>query len=454
MSDRRRVLMVSREFPPSIGPHPIRVAKLAKYLTEFGWDPTIMSVPVDHVVDRDYELASETDEMPIVRVSRLLARVAPPSRGSRTLEVPGPTMACPSDAPARAAAPPAATPPTVGSSTAGPKLKSRLAGALLLPDSSVLWALPAARRAAAMADAFDAIFTTAPPFSTHLIGDRVARSRHLAWVAEYRDNWTVNPLYRRAAPIQWLNGRLERRCLAAAGAVVVVSDAAAAELRGAFPAIASRLYVAPNGYDPDDLPEPAPRPALFEITYAGSLDERRDPRPFLAALAGLMAASPQAREAARLRLIGRVAGWVVEAAAASIGPERVTFDGLLPHRETLARASRAAVLLGITTSAEAGGAGYTSKLFEYLGLQRPILMLAPAGPARDLVTRSGGGLVADPEDVPAISAALGQLFDEWSAGSERRGDATILDGLTRRATARAVAEALDAAVALARRRPC
>jgi hypothetical protein len=187
MSDRRRVLVISREFPPSIGPHPIRVAKLAKYLPEFGWDPTIMSVPTDHFPDRDDQLAAETDGTPVVRVPRLLARLVPPAREGRTLEAPIPTTAPGSDAPARSAAPP----------TAGPKLRSRLAGALLLPDSSILWALPAARRAAAMADGFDAIFTTAPPFSTHLIGDRVARSHHLAWVAEYRDNWTVNIARRR-----------------------------------------------------------------------------------------------------------------------------------------------------------------------------------------------------------------------------------------------------------------
>jgi glycosyltransferase involved in cell wall biosynthesis len=266
-------------------------------------------------------------------------------------------------------------------------------------------------------------------------------------VAEYRDNWTVNPLYRRAGPAQWLNRRLEERCLAATAAIVVVSDAAAAELREAFPGIGARLHVACNGYDPADLPESGPRPALFEIAYAGSLDERRDPRPFFAALAGLTTASPELHDAVRLRFMGHVVDWVVEAAAMAVGAERVTFDGLLPHREAMVRAARAAVLLGITTRAEAGGAGFTSKLFEYLGLQRPVLMLAPAGPAADLVRRSGGGLVADPEDVRGISAAIKQLFDEWAAGSERHGDQTILAGLTRRATAEAVAGALDAALA-------
>lgn len=427
MNGRHRVLIVTRELPPAIGPHPIRVAKLAKFLPEFGWDPTILSVPTDHVLDRDEQLAAEMGAIPVVRVPRLLARLAPPATEIRSLET-GST--------ARAAVP---DKPSL-------KLKHRIARAVLIPDSSLLWALPAARRAVAIVGGFDAVLTTAPPFSTHLIGNRVARSCGLPWVAEYRDNWTVNPLFERGRAAGWLNRRLEKRCLAAASAVVVVSDAAAAEMQEAFPGIALRLHVARNGYDPDDLPEPGPRPALFEIAYAGSLDERRDPRPFLAALVHLTAEFPEMRDAVRLRLMGRVADWVTEAAVTALGAERVTFDGLLPHREALARAAKAAVLLGITTRAEAGGAGFTSKLFEYLGLQRPVLMLAPAGPARDLVRRSGGGLVADPEDVSEIGFAIRQLFEEWAADAERHSDQTVLTGLTRRATAEAVAGALDAAL--------
>ncbi len=434
MTDRHRVLIVSRELPPSIGPHPIRVAKLAKYLPEFGWDPSILSVPTDHVIDRDEMLASEMDGVPIIRVPRLLSRVAPPAHGARSLGASAPATAPVPDKPRRS-------------------IKSRIARAVLIPDPSILWALPAAMRATAIAADFDAIFTTAPPFSTHMIGNRVARGRGVAWVAEYRDNWTVNPLYRRSGPAQWLNERIERRALGAANAVVVVSEQAAVEMRAAFPGLASRLHVARNGYDPDDLPEPGPRPDVFEIAYAGSLDDARDPRPFLTALASLTGTSPDVRAVVRLRLMGHVVDWVVAAAAASIGSEQVIFDGLLPHRETLARAGGAAVLLGITTRAEAGGAGFTSKLFEYLGLQRPVLMLAPAGPARDLVRQSGGGLVADPEDAPAIAAALEQLFGEWSAGSERRADPALLAGLTRRATAKAVAGALDAALTDRRRAP-
>jgi glycosyltransferase involved in cell wall biosynthesis len=422
------VLLVTREMPPAIGPHPIRVAKLAKYLPEFGWEVTILSVPVDHVVLRDDQLAAEIDGVPVVRVPRFLSRVAPPNSSADHATKRHPA----------------------GSGVPGPMARgtrARAADKLLWPDPGILWALPAARRAAALADQFDAVLTTAPPFSTHLVGDRLARRQGVPWVAEYRDNWTVNPLYRRIAPGQWVNRRLERRFLQAAGAVVAVSEAAAAEMGNAFPEVAARLYVAANGYDPDDLPPEAPRPTEFEIVYTGSLPLRRDLGPFFTALARLIEERPEFGQALRLRIVGWVRERWLEAAQAAIGPERVSFDGLVSHREALVRASRSAVLLGITTRGEAGGAGLTSKLSEYLGLRRPVLMLAPDGPARMLVEASGAGLVAEPDDTAAIAAAISRLFDEWRAGTERQADAETLRRLTRRDTARAVAEALDRAAA-------
>jgi glycosyltransferase involved in cell wall biosynthesis len=148
----------------------------------------------------------------------------------------------------------------------------------------------------------------------------------------------------------------------------------------------------------------------------GSLHERRDPRPFLDALRRVTLTALGFSEALRLRLMGNVPVWVTDAALAAVGQERVSIDGLLPHREALTRASRAAVLLGITSRAEAGGAGLTSKLFEYLGLRRPVLMLAPPGPARFLVEDLEAGETADPDDVEGIARAIGRLFGDWRSG--------------------------------------
>jgi glycosyltransferase involved in cell wall biosynthesis len=200
-----------------------------------------------------------------------------------------------------------------------------------------------------------------------------------------------------------------------------------------------------NGYDPDDIPPRAPRPNEFEIVHAGTLDERRDPRPFLEALRRLAVRDSEFAESTRLHLIGVAPEWAVQAARSSLAEGRVTYDGLLSHREAMIRASRAAVLLGLTTAAEAGTAGLTSKVFEYLALERPVLMLAPDGPARALISTSGAGLVAGPDDVPGIEAALARLHHEWASGVVRAASPDVLARLTRQQTARHVALALDAA---------
>jgi glycosyltransferase involved in cell wall biosynthesis len=384
---------------------------------------------VDHAWATDRTLADELGSLEVVRVPRLLAGMAPPTQGGQ--------------------------PGVDGAAPAGPsrhvprsRARSRVAHKLLLPDRDILWAIPAARSAGRMAGRFDAVLTTAPPFSTHLAGWWLARRHGLPWVAEYRDNWSMNPLYRRGFPAQPVNRWLEGRCIARADAVVTVSDAASDELLAAFPAVTGKVHVAPNGFDPDDLPPPAGRSDTFEIAYAGTLDERRHPAALLAAIRRLSADRPGFAAAVRLRLMGNVLPSIADAAILTVGADRVRIDGLVPHREALVRASRAAVLVAITPEAESGGAGLTSKLFEYLGLRRPILVLAPPSPAVTLVNELAAGRTARPDSADEVVRALSLLHDDWLAGAERTASPDRLASFTRMATAARVAAVLDAVLAL------
>jgi len=294
-------------------------------------------------------------------------------------------------------------------------------------------------------DGFDALLTSAPPFSTHLVGLWAAHHHAAPWVADYRDNWTTSPLYDSRGPSRWLAVALERRILRQAEVVTVVSDAAAREIGLAFAVDPDRLHVAMNGFDPDDLPAARPPARTFEITYMGSMNHRRGPEPFLEAVRRASSVRPELRRDLRIRLIGSIPDWAIGAAIRTVGAERVTVEGILSHREALAKAADAAVLLGITSTAEAGGSALTSKLFEYLALRRPVLMLAPPGPAIEIVTAANAGEVADPDDPEAIRDALVRLYERWAAGTEQRASDEMLERFTRRSTAAAVARALDRA---------
>jgi glycosyltransferase involved in cell wall biosynthesis len=421
---RRRVLIVSRELPPAIGPHPIRVAKLAKYLPRFGWDVTVLTVPVDHAWAVDASLLEDIRGTDVIRVARLLAGVIRPSdAGSRP--VAGRDR---------------------GQTDPGAATGRRTALARwLIPDRDLLWAIPAARRARQVARGYDVVLTTAPPFSTHIVGAWVARRTGIPWVAEYRDNWTTNPLYRRTGLAGRLDRFVETHALPSATVVVTMSQAAADEMAARFPAVRGRVVAIPNGFDPEDMPVARARPVDFIVVYAGSLGEARDPRPLFGALAGMAATDSSFAAALQLRLVGNVTAAIATAARDAIGESRVVIDGLVPHRQALETAAGSAVLLAITTHREAGGSGLTSKLFEYLGLRRPILLLAPDGPARDLVAALDAGEVAEPDDEAAIGRAVQRLYQAWQAGSERVARPEDLEQLTRITTAARMADALERA---------
>jgi glycosyltransferase involved in cell wall biosynthesis len=70
---------------------------------------------------------------------------------------------------------------------------------------------------------------------------------------------------------------------------------------------------------------------------------------------------------------------------------------------------------------DAGGRGQgvlSGKVFEYLAAERPILAaVPPEGAAADLIRETGAGVVAPADDVPALTAALSELYARWRTGA-------------------------------------
>jgi glycosyltransferase involved in cell wall biosynthesis len=88
-----------------------------------------------------------------------------------------------------------------------------------------------------------------------------------------------------------------------------------------------------------------------------------------------------------------------------------------------------------------------SKIFEYLGMERPIL-LGVGGEARRLVEASGAGEFVPPEDVDSMVAAIRRLSGDSFRLAEmgRRGRAYVLKHYDRRELARQYSEVLEAFV--------
>ena len=184
-----------------------------------------------------------------------------------------------------------------------------------------------------------------------------------------------------------------------ADAIVGVADFIADEVRALEPrGASSRSPTAPirrlRGlpYTPGDR---------LRITHTGSFFGKRDPRPFLQALrdSGLDVVA---------RFLGDFRSSDREWAEGLGLGDRLELIPYAPRSASLAlqRDSEALLLL----IPEAGGRGkgvLSGKVFEYLAAGRPILAAVPPdGAAADLIRETQAGIVAAPDDVDGLRAAL------------------------------------------------
>ena len=314
-------------------------------------------------------------------------------------------------------------------------VQARLAGRrLLVPDENVSWnltAIPAAIRIVKR-EGIDVVLTTSPPSSVHLIGAAVKRATGKPWVADLRDSIVAHP-HRRAESLlvrakEQSEHGVARLVARSADAIVSVSDAIADEMRARDPR--GTVVTIANGSDFDDFAGLEHRTSdRFRITHTGSFFGKRDPRPFLTALAQSGLDDVVARFLGDFRSSDRE--W---AEAQNLG-DRLELIPYAPRRRSLELQRDSEALLLLVPEAGGRGKGVLSgKVFEYLAADRPILaVVPPEGAAAELIRSSGAGVVVAPDDVEGMAAALRELHERWRAGSL---DAPALSEEWRRKVAR------------------
>src|SRR5690606_25407413 len=161
---------------------------------------------------------------------------------------------------------------------------------IFLPDARVGWVPYAIGRARAILDegGIDAIWTTGPPHSTHLIGRYLARRYRLPWVADFRDPW-VGIDYAELLPstglAQRIDARLERSVHENASAVTAVSPSM---IEGLSRRLRRDYHLIYNGFDTTDFEEDVKvNREQFVVAHVGSLNEARNPEALFRALADL-----------------------------------------------------------------------------------------------------------------------------------------------------------------------
>ena len=288
---------------------------------------------------------------------------------------------------------------------------------LLVPDENVTWNATAIPKAISIArsEGIDVVLTTSPPGSVHLIGAAVQKATGAKWVADLRDSLALHA--HRSA--EGFGARAKQKARAGvahlvarqADAIVAAAESIAVETRGLEPK--GKVVTITNGCDFDDFAGlEYQRGDRLRLTHAGSFFGKRDPRPFLQALAD------SGLEDVTVRFVGDFRPGDREFLESLGLGDRVELIDYVPRRESLRLQRDSDALLLLIPEAGGRGRGVLSgKVFEYLAAERPIFAVVPPdGAAAELIRNVNAGIVAAPDNVAGIKDALLDLHARWRAG--------------------------------------
>lgn len=405
LAKMKKVLIITYYWPPSAGSGVQRWVKFAKYLPKFGWEPVIFTPEnpdfgvKDDTLLNDISPDMEIIKFPIWEPYQLLRRLLGKDKDfepAATLEKPKKGFA--------------------------DHLSIWARGNLLIPDPRVFWVRPSTHflTDTIKTNQIDAVITTGPPHSLHMIGMKLKEKTGVKWLADFRDPWSKWELLDTLHMNRWVRKRhaaLEARVLRSADKIVTISPQFEQDFRSLG---ARKTTVITNGYDPDDFRDAeniAPA-GKFLISHIGTIDDLRDPRPFLTALRALLPDHQQLQQDIEVLFVGKVSPKLIE--EVENDPELnqvVTIRPYVPHSEVFKLYKRSSVLLLVLANAANAAGNVPGKLFEYLAAERPVLAIGNTnGDSSKIIMDAHAGKTCAPEDITSLKAAILTLYEDYKNG--------------------------------------
>jgi glycosyltransferase involved in cell wall biosynthesis len=326
-------------------------------------------------------------------------------------------------------------------------------GILALPDRWVSWYLTGVPIGLRMIHrlGIQAIVSTYPIATAHLIGGTLQRLSGLPWIADCRDSMTEDK-YPAQASVRRSYLRIERRLVNKAAKVLFTTPSTLRMYAARYPQVPSAKWVClPNGYDEENFVAAEQRPLAHRprsgqalIVHSGIVyPKERDPTALLQALAqlrdrGLIDAQ---KLLIRLRASGNdaeIAALIKQFAVADL----VELAPALEYHDALAEmlgADGLLVLQGASCNHQ-----IPAKIYEYLRAGRPILGLAdPAGDTGLLLAQNGVSTLAPLEGVASICATLMKFLQSLSSQGAVAHAVNDASAYSRRAQTAQLAALLD-----------
>lgn len=428
----KKVLIITYYWPPSGGSGVQRWVKFSKYLPTLGWEPVIYTpenpelIAVDNSLEKDVPEGIEVIRRHIVEpysiYRKILGRKAPSDAQKGEVN-----------------------PINSQKKSFTGKMAMFIRGNFFVPDPRCFWIRPSALFLIKYLKEHpvDAIVSTGPPHSMHLIARKVSLATGIPWIADFRDPWTKMFYFKHLQLTRFSEKRhrvLEKRVLDDATRIVAVSPLVQKDF---INMTSTPVELITNGYDDEKLSRA--ETGFFDVTHTGLFASDGNPETLWKVLADRCLSDAEFNASLRIRLIGKTDAQITASIKDAGLEDKLCNLGYQPHKIAVQEQKNASLLILPLRKEPEYKAVLPGKLFEYLSAGAPILGIGQKdGAMAAIVNGTHSGTVADWDEYDNINTFISLCWNAFCKGElyipEQKGDIACY---SRESTAKQMAELLD-----------
>ena len=291
------------------------------------------------------------------------------------------------------------------------------------PDPQCSWFRPVMRAIPAFLnhEQPQLVWATGPPWTSLLVGKHIAQRYNIPFVADFRDPWMGGYRFFSSRLLHRKAEIAERTVCAAAARVVLNTAELRARFCSVYPNWWHKFITITNGYAeevPSFLPshqtsgtlaENKPKQSALELSHFGTVYGNRNPIVLFRAIQELIMEGSVTSTQLRVRFVG---AWDIEDQECNDLARNLEERGLLsripsvPHHLCLREMQRSDVLLILQQEYPMQ---VPAKIYEYIVMRRPLVVLGGEGATADLVRKNRLGQCC-PNRVQNVKNLLASLL--------------------------------------------
>ncbi|RCU42664.1 glycosyl transferase family 1 [Chryseobacterium lacus] len=411
-SESKKILIITYYWPPAGGPGVQRWLKFVKYLPEFGWEPVVFIPENPSYPIVDETLQSEVSEdLKVIKTKILEPYQIAEFFGKDNKKFKAGQF-------------------DVGQNQSWKsKLSIWIRGNFFIPDARVFWVKPSVKflRKYLKENHIDALVTTGPPHSLHLIGLQLKKEfPDMKWMADFRDPWTEISYYQHlklTKKSDLKHRKLEEKVFKNADITLATSFTDAENFRHK----GANAICITNGFDTEiQNKSELKRNEKFTLSYIGVLEQLRNPEVLWQVLNEIITENQEFRDYFELKFVGRIDDKIIKKIQNTPLHNTVNNLGYLSHSESNKEMQKSDVLMVTNFPNEKSKGIIPGKIFEYLATGKTVLSFGPKGAdvARILEeTKAGHHFNFDQKE--EVKSFLLQQFEFWKNNEIQRNPSRI-----------------------------